>query len=137
MPFSCLLWAQVLTQFCGAMAKARAARGLQTPRPLSVLVASGIVALACHGSLSAFTGATGATGTLPLQVQHPATAVSLVARAAEATNTDVEVVEGTDASFQALSTTPVRRASDGGEVALPSLWSDGERVVVAFLRHFG
>lgn len=42
-----------------------------------------------------------------------------------------------DANFEALSQIPLGRASDGAEVALPSLWADGERVVVAFLRHFG
>lgn len=48
----------------------------------------------------------------------------------------VAVAEGSK-DFQALVETPLRRASDGAEVALTSLWSENEKVVVAFLRHFG
>mmetsp|Transcript_75318 Transcript_75318/g.92543 ORF Transcript_75318/g.92543 Transcript_75318/m.92543 type:complete len:93 (+) Transcript_75318:31-309(+) len=40
-------------------------------------------------------------------------------------------------AFQALTETPLRRAVDGAEVQLTSLWKDDEQVVVAFLRHFG
>jgi len=50
---------------------------------------------------------------------------------------DVAAETAADANFEALSQIPLRRASDDAEVALPNLWADGERVVVAFLRHFG
>jgi len=38
---------------------------------------------------------------------------------------------------KALATIPLRRALDGAEVLLPTLWNDDEKVVVVFLRHFG
>jgi hypothetical protein len=39
----------------------------------------------------------------------------------------VAVAEGSE-DFQALVETPLRRASDGAEVALTSLWSENEKV---------
>lgn len=39
-------------------------------------------------------------------------------------------------SYASFETVPLRRASDGQSISLPSVWGGG-KVVVAFLRHFG
>ena len=118
--------------FCSrAMAKVR---GSPVRRPsrlrasLQLVVASAAVVLGCNTGLAlpSFSGPAAPAASPPPLTRRAGTAA------------DVAIAEvAVDASFQALSQTPVRRASDGAEVALPSLWSQGDRVVVAFLRHFG
>jgi len=114
-----------------AMVGGRGPRGSRHRGPLGLAVA-GVVALASCSSFSFGFVAPSGTGERQREPTQRAGSVQLAATA-----TAELVKDKTFEAFEALTASPVRRGSDGAEVSLTSLWSEGDRVVVAFLRHFG
>ena len=88
------------------------------PTRRSKFFASLLAALALSLGVFAFVG----------PVPHHSRPVPLQAVATE--EVPVAVAEGSE-DFRALLRTPLRRASDGAEVALTSLWSENEKVRLA------
>eukprot|EP00930_Biecheleria_cincta_P100806 TRINITY_DN9243_c0_g1_i1.p1 TRINITY_DN9243_c0_g1~~TRINITY_DN9243_c0_g1_i1.p1 ORF type:complete len:130 (-),score=16.47 TRINITY_DN9243_c0_g1_i1:696-1085(-) len=115
-----------------------------------VLVASGAVVVAthlCSGVANSFVGSfqraslcdtpsISPVGMLASQAVAPVTQVDGGATPTSRPGITVD-------SYAALAGVPLVRASDGKKVDLPSLWGNGffglggDKVVVAFLRHFG
>jgi hypothetical protein len=87
------------------------------------VVAAGLTALRSNDA--AFSVATSKPTSLEIQRGN-------IATSALATASVIEMPD-TYASFESV---PLRRASDGESVTLPSVWGNG-KVVVTFLRHFG
>lgn len=97
--------------------------------PARRIVAAGMLALAVHHTSiegESFVAARSLAA-------RPAPRVSPGARAAVA-----ELVTADLAStYDVLAAYQLPRGLDGKQVALPSLWLEQDRAVVAFLRHFG
>jgi len=74
---------------------------------------------------------------------HSQAHASAVALRGQAVTEAAGAASVADGAYAALASVPLARASDGAKVDLPSLWDTGffgfggDRVVVAFLRHFG